>query len=98
MTEKKFKVIIRTPNSFFVVNRVVARSPLTFIVNEGDLNAIRTKIKYEGISDYSIEELKEGEKIVPDVKVVSAKTKLEEIIPEEKKEKATTILEELIGE
>jgi hypothetical protein len=54
---KKYKVGIYTPNKIFMIKGRVVRSPFEVEVLQRDLQAIKMKIKTDGIDKFSIEEL-----------------------------------------
>jgi len=59
---KKFVVKINTHNKFFLYKNKLIRSPLEMIVTEDEIQNIRSKIKYEDITDYTIEEFENHKK------------------------------------
>lgn len=56
MIGKKYTVRINTPNKSFIIKGKLVRSPFEAVVSESELRQIKTKIKSDSISDYSISE------------------------------------------
>ena len=53
----KYKVKINVRNKMFDINGKLVRTPVEFISSEKKIGYIKSKLRAEGILDYSIEEI-----------------------------------------
>lgn len=67
--EKRYKVSVKTPNRFLNIKSKVVRTPTDFIITEGEIKKVETKLKSDGITNYSIDLISDIPKAVDSKKV-----------------------------